>query len=500
MKKFQRVPAIIMALVLFLSACAVEEPAPEVYPTPIPYMVTIFDVQVNAKAEQERLNDPRPNIIFIMTDDQPYDTVKFMPTVNDILLKHGVNFENGFITTPLCCPSRSSILTGEYVHNHEVYTNKWPLGGARKFNDSSTIAVWMQNAGYRTAYFGKYLNEYDSLQPLGYVPPGWNEWGAFLDQNVVTDDNVGSLAFYKNYSVSENGNVVNYTDEAALFGTDLVTRKSVDYIVENRNVPFFMMIGYYNPHSPYKWADRHDEQFRFNSALPAPEPYRPPNFLEEDMSDKPKYLQDLSSIAAETVDISYKQILRSLLSVDDGVASIINALEKTGLDGNTILVFITDNSVTLGNHHLGLSKDCPYEECIRTPFIFYAPWIFPARTDHRIVANIDLAPTFVDLAGGAIPSIVDGMSLLPLLQGADLPGRKGILIEHWVTEEGIGSKIPDFSAVRTSEWKYVEYSTGEKELYDLINDPFELENLDGDTQYKKIMDELKVELENLKVQ
>ncbi|HEY5731349.1 MAG TPA: sulfatase-like hydrolase/transferase, partial [Anaerolineales bacterium] len=294
----------ILAAILLLSACAVEA-APEPVAASAPYETTIFDVQVEAKAGQERLDDARPNIILIVTDDQPYETVQFMPTVRDVLLKGGVNFENGFITTPLCCPSRVSILTGEYVHNHKVYTNSAPLGGAPKFDDSASIGTWMQSAGYRTAFYGKYLNDYDGLSPYGYVPPGWSDWGAFLGRN-LGDDDIGSASFYKNYSISENGTVVEYTQDNALFSADLVTLKSIDYIAANRDTPFFLVVSYYNPHSPYFWADRHHEQFRSNSALPAPPPYRPPNFMEEDVSDKPQYLQDLSLIAVEDIDISYK--------------------------------------------------------------------------------------------------------------------------------------------------------------------------------------------------
>ena len=501
MKKILLFSAILLILAFPITACGSAEPTLESLPALVaPYEATIFDVQVDAKAEQKRLNDPRPNIILIMTDDQPHDTVEFMPTVRDVLLKNGVNFENAFITTPLCCPSRSSILTGMYVHNHKVYTNKAPRGGASIFQDDSTVATWMQDAGYHTAFFGKYLNEYDLLDPLGYVPPGWNEWNVFLDKNVVADDNVGSTLFYLNYSVSNNGEIVEYADDNALFSADMITSESVEFISANRNMPFFMILSYYNPHSPYMWAERHNGQFRLNSALPAPDLYRPPNFLEEDISDKPIYLQELSSTTAEAMDISYKQILRSLLSVDDGVASILNVLEKTGLSDNTIIIFMTDNSVTLGNHRLGLSKDCPYEECIRTPFIVYAPSMFPARTDPRIVANIDLVPTFLEMAGSVMPDTVNGVSILALLENMNLPGRDAILIEHWVTEEGYGSRIPDFSAVRTYQWKYVEYSTGEKELYNINDDPYELNNLASIPKYVEVMAELKIQLDELNAQ
>ena len=500
--KRSKISLLLFMLVFIASACrANTAPAEATAPdaTPASYAPTIFEVESDARANQVRLDDSRPNIILILTDDQPYETVKFMPTVRDVLIKEGVNFENGFITTPLCCPSRSSILTGEYAHNHEVYTNRTPLGGAPKLKDNSTIATWLQDARYRTGYFGKYLNEYDALTPEGYVPPGWDEWGAFLGRN-ISDDDEGSTSYYGNYSFSENGKVVEYTGDSFIFGADLVTRKSVDFISTNRDQPFFLYASYYNPHSPYQWAERHDPQFRMNSALPAPMPYRPLDFMEEDISDKPLFLRELHPISVGKIDISYKQILRSLLSVDDGVASILNALDKTGLERKTIIIYMTDNGLTVGDHRLGLTKNCAYEACIRTPFIVYAPDIFPARNDSRLVANIDLAPTFAELAGISTPPTVDGSSFLPLLKDPKAAWREEILLEHWPTESGIGSLIPEFYAVRTLDWKYVEYSTGEKELYDLKNDPYELTNLAGQPQYAQTEAELKTKLGELKAQ
>jgi arylsulfatase A-like enzyme len=496
----KRLQAYLLFFILLLSACGAK-PAPveSADATPSPYAPTIFDVESDARAGQARLDDPRPNIIFILTDDQPYETVQFMPTVRDVLIRDGVNFENGFITTPLCCPSRSSILTGEYVHNHKVYTDRMPLGGAPKFDDQSTIATWLQDAGYRTGYYGKYLNDYDALTPEGYVPPGWDEWGVFLGRN-LTDDDEGSTSYYSDYSISENGKMVEYSKDKAIFGADLVTRKAVDFISATRDKPFFLYVSYYNPHSPYQWADRHHEQFRANSSLIAPAPYRPPSFMEEDVKDKPKYLQELNPISVEKIDISYKQILRSLLSVDDGVASMLNALDKTDLSRKTVIVYLTDNGLTVGDHRLGLTKNCAYEACIRTPFIVYGPGMFSARKDSHLVANIDIAPTLAELAGASAPSTMNGLSLVPLLKDSNASWRDDILFEHWPTEAGIGSKIPEFYAVRTSDWKYVEYSTGEKELYDLKNDPYELVNLAGQSQYAQIEAELKIKLDGLKAQ
>ena len=498
MKDIKFVLVILVGIIL-LAACETTQPTSEVNEpvgTPIPYKPTIFEIKDEAKATQARLDDERPNIIFILTDDQPYETVQFMPTVRDVLIKEGVNFENGFVTTPLCCPSRSSILSGQYVHNHKVFTDRMPMGGAPKFDDTSSIATWMQSAGYRTAYYGKYLNDYDALTPLGYVPPGWDDWSVFLGRHLA-DDDTGSSSYYLGYSLSENGNVVEYAEDKAVFSADKMTQNAVDFIASAKDEPFFLYIGYYNPHSPYKWAERHDPQFRSTAALQAGQ-YRPPDFMEKDRSDKPKYLQELKSISVEKIDITYKQILRSLLSVDDGVASILNALDKTGLKGKTLIVYSTDNGTTVGNHGFGITKNCPYESCLHVPFIVYAPGMFAPRTETRLAANIDLAPTFADLAGASTPDFVDGVSLLPLLKNETETWRKDLLFEHWPTEEGVGSKIPEFYAVRNAEWKYVEYSTGEKELYDLKNGPYELQNVAGQAQYAKIQSQLQKRLEELK--
>lgn len=474
-----------------LSATQVAPPVPRGTPT-------IFDVQVSAPASASRLADERPNIIVILTDDQPFQTVDYMPTVKNVLAAQGVNFTNGFVTTPLCCPSRVSIMNGQYAHNHQVYTNTPPMGGAVKFKDASSVAVWLNDAGYRTAYYGKYMNGYEDLKPYGYVPPGWDEWGAFLSKNLAgTNDDVGKLQYYFNFSMSENGTPVEYLKNKANFSADVVTEKAVNFINEARDQPFLLFMGYYNPHSPYVAAPRHKDTFRDPSEWI---PYRPPDFNEKDVSDKPQYVQALNAFSPEEVDITYKQILRSLLSVDDGVASVLNALDKTGLRQKTIIVYLSDNGLTVGDHRFGFSKNCPYEACVKVPFIVYAPGYYAPRTDSRLVANIDLAPTFAELAGAPIPSSVDGMSLVPLLKDPNASWRDRILLEHWPTEEGIGSTIPEFYSIRTPDWKYTEYSTGERELYDLKNDPYELNNLANQWRYRGIQAELAQQLAELKKQ
>ncbi len=466
-----------------LAGCTAQENVSDA--TPVPYAVTLFEGGNEAPASVSRLNDSRPNIIVILTDDQPYETVQFMPTVRDVLMKNGVNFENGFVTTPLCCPSRASILTGEYAHNHGVHSNRAPDGGATKFDDSSTIASWLNEAGYKTAYYGKYLNEYEALQPYGYVPPGWDDWAVLLDAEFI------------NYNMSVNGTIVKHGEAPADFSADVTTQNAVNFIADSKDEPFFLFVGYYNPHAPYFWAERHDVQFRANSALQA-DAYRNPAFMEEDRSDKPIYLQELNSITVEKIDITYKQILRSLLSVDDGTASILNMVNQTGLTDKTVIVFLSDNGLTVGDHGFGLTKNCPYESCIRVPFTVYAPGLFPARNETRIAANIDLAPTFAELAGVPFPASVNGVSLLPLLENKETIWREDLLLEHWPAEDGVGSKIPEFYAVRNAEWKYVEYVTGETELYNLKTDPYELTNVTDQAEFAEIKKKLKIRLNELK--
>jgi len=485
---------------LILVSCA-PTPLPTPYNPPTPILShppTIFDVEILSPASAARLQDPRPNLIFIFTDDQPYHTVDYMPTVKNELMAKGVIFENAFATTPLCCPSRASILSGQYVHNHEVYTNTLPLGGATRFDDTEALSLWIQDAGYRTGYFGKYLNAYEDLQPYGYVPPGWDVWKSFLSKNLTTVEDKGNMQYYFDFSMSENGMPVVYEKSKDNFSADVVTRNALEFIRDSRDKPFMMMVSYYNPHSPYISAPRHRNSFRAGEDYWDWVQYRPPSFNEEDISDKPDYIAELSPLSPEEIDTAHKQILRSLLSVDDGVASVLAALEKAGIKDNTVIIFSTDNGLTLGDHRFGATKNCPYEACLKIPFVVYAPKYYQPRTEKKFAANIDIAPTFAELTGAKIPDTVDGMSLVPLLNDPAVKWRDAILLEHWPTNEGVGSIIPEFYSIRTMEWKYTEYNTGETELYDLVNDPYELRNLSGKWDYKEIESELAARLLLLK--
>jgi N-acetylglucosamine-6-sulfatase len=436
-------------------------------------------------------DSPSPNIILILTDDQPSDTLSVMPTVQRDLVGGGIEFTNGFVTTPLCSPSRASIYSGLYAHHHGVLTNRLPDGGAKVFDDSSTVATWLHDVGYRTAFIGKYINGYDEeISPLGYIPPGWDDWRVF-----IRDDQ--THRFYLGYSLNENGKIVKYGTDDADYSADVMAEKAVDFIEGSRNQAFFMVLSFFAPHQPRTPAARHYDMFRTDEEISA---RRPPNFNEEDVSDKPEWLQSLEEpVDPDRMDKVYQSALRSLISVDDAIAEVLAALDKIGQRENTAIIYLSDNSVAWGEHRLPSGKNCSYEECIKVPFVIsYPPMIQEPRQEDRMVLNIDLAPTIAEIAGAQIPNQVDGASLVSILNDPTAEWRDQFLIEHWPTNEGFGSTIPGFTAIRTEEWKYVEYENGETELYDLVNDPYEMTNLAGGVQYESTIQDLKIRLAALR--
>lgn len=438
-------------------------------------------------------SDPsKPNIILILTDDQPNHTMAYMPTVQKELAGNGVTFNNAFSTTPLCCPSRASILTGQYVFHHDVRTNRSPDGGALKFEDDSTLPVWLHDAGYRTALMGKYLNGADDL-PEGYVPPGWDEWQVFMDRDP-------DLAFYYNYSLSENGKVVEYGRNDNEYSTDLLMKRAVQFIKDSGEQPFFLMLSVFAPHETYQAADRHKNLFKTDAEF---ERYRPPSYFEADLSDKPQWVSQIEPADKDYVDHVYERILRSLMAVDDSVGALVDTLEERKIRDNTIIIFMSDNGVSMGENGI-FGKNCGYDPCLHIPLVIsYPPLTAAARTDDQLALNIDIAPTIMDLAGLEIPSSVDGKSLLPLLADPSVAWRDGFMIEHYqdqgdTEESGLATIIPSYSGFRTMEWKYIEYASGERELYDLINDPYEMNNLIDAPGYEQTIFSLQSQLKELK--
>jgi N-acetylglucosamine-6-sulfatase len=419
----------------------------------------------------------RPNILFILTDDQRFDTVGLthsldgvtpvMPTVLNEIANKGVTFQNGFVTTDLCAPSRSSLLTARYSHTTGVHDNGGLDGGFIAFNDSSTLPVWLKAVGYRTGIYGKYINGYAPAAP--YQAPGWDEWHVFKQVN------------YFNYTLVENGAQNAFGSADADYSTDVLRDKAVQFIHDSAGgPPFFLYFAPKAPHAPATPAPRHAGMF---SSIP---PWRPPNYNEADVSDKPAWVQAIAPwgpVKRANQDAFDRMQLETLQAVDEAVAALIQALRDIGQEQNTMIVFQGDNGYSWGSHRWE-PKQCPYEECMRVPLIIrYAPLAPLPRTETGFGLNIDHGVTIAELAGANPGAGADGASLVRLLDGTATSWRTDFLEEHWDATPGdetdVGS-IPTYAEVRGTQWKYNEYHTAEKELYDLLGDPFELGNVVND--------------------
>jgi len=406
---------------------------------------------------QDEASDP-PSILLIVTDDQRWDTLWAMPEVQRSLVGPGVSFEESFTTSSLCCPSRASILTGAYPHTTGVYRQTLPHGGFKSFEDATTIATELRDAGYRTGFFGKYLDSYQHDALTGYVPPGWDRWVAFVH------------AEYFDYGLTVDGTVHRRGVEPDDYSTDVLAAHTEGFI-RGTEGPLFALFAPAAPHAPAIPSPVDAERF---GDLPA---WRPPSFDEADRSDKPIHVRALHPVGAErteNLEILRRNQYRSLQAVDRAVGRLLDALEETGRLDDALVVFTSDNGLLWGEHRW-LKKEVPYEEAIRVPLIVRADaLVAEARTDDHLVANIDLAPTIAEAAGVELPN-ADGRSLLPLLADPSTGWRRAVLIEHL---RGT-NPIPTYCAVRTARHLFAVYDTGERELYDLEADPFQLQNLAG---------------------
>jgi arylsulfatase A-like enzyme len=432
----------------------------------------------------------RPNIVFILTDDQTWNSLRAMPFVEDKLVRHGVQFTKAFVVNSLCCPSRASILTGQYSHSTGVYTNKPPTGGFPAFHphEGSTIATWLHRVGYRTGLVGKYLNYYGKAGRSGYVPPGWDRWVAFAENN----------GLYYDYHLSMDGQIRHYGASPADYSTDVLWRYAVNFIRHTTRRPFFLYFAPFAPHGPSTPAPR--DAGRFSRLAP----YRPPNFNERDVSDKPRWvraLPRLSSSRIARIDKARRKAYASLLAVDHAVAGILGALRDTGRLHNTMIVFTSDNGFAFGEHRW-FYKMSPYEESIRVPLVIrYDPLTWGGRKDRHLALNIDVAPTFAALAGAQPSTPVDGRSLLPILRRRGQLWRHQFLIEHKVTQLD-QPYVPAYCAVRSAKYLYsvYKYETEPRynsELYDLVGDPYELVNRVKSPRYASVVAAMKARLKAL---
>jgi arylsulfatase A-like enzyme len=420
------------------------------------------DESLTDSQQVEAQTAERPNFVFVMTDDLDERSMEQLGGIRSLMNANGMTFKNAYVTYSLCCPSRATILRGQYPHNHGIVGNGLPEGGEGKFRnlglDKSTIATWLNNAGYQTKLVGKYMNSYYDL----YVPPGWDEWYAMIGD-------------HWNLSDPATGKMNNNGQQTTVGGhsTDVFADKASDFIRRSstKAAPFFLWVGTKAPHNPPEVATRYQNEF---TTIPLP---RPSNFNEPDVTDKPAWVQSRSIHSPTRIaefEKEYRARLRSMLSVEDLLRQTIATLQETGELNNTYIFFTSDNGYHLGNHRLGLGKRAPYEEDIGVPLMVRGPGIPANAVRQELVINNDFAPTIAQLAGVSTPSFVDGSSFAPLLNNPAEPTnwRTAFLEEGWHLESA-PLYVPTHKGVHTKDHMFTEYDTGEYELYDLGADPYQ---------------------------
>lgn len=441
-----------------------------------------------AAAKKKKKPGPEtPNILLITTDDQSPRTVipEAMPNLFSRLMPRGTTFSDYIVTTPLCCPSRATILTGQYGHNNGVLRNFYP----DLKQQQNVLPAWLQRGGYNTAHVGKYLNSYEA-NPAGpsAVAPGWDLWFTTLEKRR-----------YYNWKASKNGRVRRYGSQ----DNDHVTRVTSDFAVRwtrrlaRKKDPFYMQVDYYAPHTSTGRDTRCS-----TGAVPEPEDEgrfdlysvpRPPNYNEADVSDKPASVRDRTAVTPEeelNIERRLRCTLEALYGVDRGIGRLMDTLKQRRELDDTVIVFTSDNGFFYGEHRIPKGKPSPYEENLRMPLTIYVPPKFRDRADlvpttNAPVANIDIAPTFLELADTEpcrtkrICRVMDGRSLMPLMDGSG----------GWPNPRAIGVELGecDYRGIRYERQVYFQYSAENAdgtcgpvngiETYDLDSDPYQLDNL-----------------------
>jgi arylsulfatase A-like enzyme len=413
----------------------------------------------------------------VLTDDLDMQSMPYMPKALSLIASQGVTFMNTFVATSLCAPSRASILTGQFAHNHGMMQNVAPRGGYGKFygegRESSAIATWLKTAGYRTILLGKYLNGYPSGSPT-YIPPGWDDSHADFSNG---DGAETGLEYYDHY-VNDNGVVTQHGHDPADYLTDVVAQRALTALKQvPASQPFFMYLAPRAPHEPASRAPRHDGLF---SDLAAP---RTPNFDEGDMTGKPDWLREFPPFTdrVETqIDRLYRDRLGSLQSADDMIEQIVQELDAEGRLANTHVVLASENGFLIWPHRFPHGKEAPTRSRSGCLLLVRGPGIPPGQTRDALVFNVDYAATFMEWARASAPDM-DGRSLATLLRsGPAADWRTDLLLEYWQPRlMGGSTSIPDFVGLRTTDYTYVEYATGQAELYDIHKDPYQLSNQYG---------------------
>lgn len=416
----------------------------------------------------------RPNIVFVLTDDLTWNLVSHMPHVV-AMQRAGTTLSKYYVVDSLCCPSRAAIFTGEYPHDDGIITNSPPYGGYAKYHrlddERKSFALGLQHAGYRTGFMGKYLNGY---LPQDAAAPGWDVW-----------DVAGPAYREFDYSLNMNDTIRPYGSDPSSYLTDVLSTKAAAFIDTSTAAkkPFMLEVASFAPHAPYTPPPRYEQSF---PTLRYP---RTPAYGTVP-TGSPVWLRahhPLTEQQRQLIDEDYRLRVRAALGVDDLIANVQRTIRNRGVARNTYIIFSSDNGYHMGEYRLAPGKQSAFDTDIHVPLVVTGPGVPVGHSDDRLASNIDLAPTFLSLAGAPTPHTVDGVSLVPLWHGTTTTHwQQAVLVEHHGPNNAPGDpdlqnfdsgRPPSYGAVRTAGALYVDYANGEREYYDTAADPYELHNL-----------------------
>jgi len=425
-----------------------------------------------SNAQAQRVT-AKPNIVFILADDMRKDDMEFMPKTHSLLREQGMGFRNAFVSNPLCAPSRSSIMRGQYSHNTGVWSNSstdspsTTIGGWQAYrdngNEADNVATRLHDAGYRTALFGKYLNGYTDTT---FMPRGWDRWFATFSAGDT---------HYFDYDVNDQGTIRHFGTEDSDYKTDVLSRQTNAFISTSaaQGTPFFAYIAPIAPHDPSTPAPR---DAHTHDGVNGP---RLSSFNENDVSDKPSWIRQLPRLTSDqiaAIDKRHEKRVESLQAVDDLVEWVVGTLRNVGVLSNTYIFFTSDNGFHHGEHRILRQKWRPYEEDIQMPLVVRGPGVAAGSTTYKLALNTDYLPTFTNLARVRRPPYVDGRSLRPVLEGNVTSWRSAVLLEAAAHYSPAYRGIRTISTGGILKRKYVEYAGGARELYNLESNAHELTN------------------------
>ncbi len=471
------------------------------------------------------------NVIFILTDDQTAGELAVMPNTQALIGSQGATFRRAYASYPLCCPSRATLLSGQYMHNHGIRGNLPPFGGWENFkpHEPDALPVWTKDSGYYNIQIGKYMNGYGpTASDPAPVPDGWDEWYGKVSEPSV----------YFNYNLlektgpSDGPEVKFYGGGPSDYQTDVLGQKAREFIdgLDGSQEPFMMNLWFNAPHGPFEPAPRHLFTLA-GTGLP-----KVPGFNEKNISDKPRWLQKqarkrFGKGLKRTITSERLRRVEQLLSVDEAVRRLFDSLTEAGILDDTYVIFASDNGFFRGEHRIVGGKYLPYDPSSKVPLLIRGPGIPAGTVSDELVSLTDLPETILEIAGSPDPSL-DGRSLLPYAQNpaarsarpilleadtgpgrgnagpdaassaslahtavakARLAGRKGVknLDQEKDPIKSLksaanGNFAPAYKAIRTDRYLYVLYANGQTELYDMLYDPAQLRSLAADRRFKPV--------------